>query len=1017
MAPEGEVARREYGRTGETAHVSGPADAVPGVPAADGSLALEPAGDRAMESEGTVIVGIGASAGGQDALERFLNRLPPETGMAFVVVQHLAPTFDSMLVDLLARHTSMPVLQVREGMEAAPNHVYVIPPNRNLGVLNGAFHVMERDPSDGLRLPIDYFFRSLAQDRKTRAVGIILSGAGADGSVGLKAIKENGGAVLAQDPKSAAFDSMPRSAIATGMVDFVLPPEGMPECLLAYVRHPYVRPATELPDSAGPEWLAKILVLLRSDTGHDFSLHKPKTLSRCIERRMALHKIKRTDDYYRYLQTTPKEIATLFKELLIGVTAFFRDPDAFASLREKVICPLLHGRPRGDPIRVWVPGCASGEEAYSIAILLAEQMEESKQDVKVQIFATDLDRETIERARTGCYPANVVAGVNPERLQRFFTRVKDGYQVNQRLRGMVLFAVQSVIKDPPFSRLDLISCRNVMIYLDHALQKQILAVFHHVLKPGGFLFLGTSETAEAHSRLFKTLDARQRLFEKTGNVYPRTALPRLAAPWIGGRVASHQSLPGPNAGLRETIEKMLLDQSPTCVAVDRGGEVLLIRGRTGAYLEVPPGEGVPSNLFRVARQGLKMPLAYVVQRAAETKERVVYERAQVRSGGGVQNVRLVANPILEPPYEPEIVLVQFHEVEAEPALEAAAGENQGEHVKDARMAEMEIELQAMREHLQSSVEELEAANEEFESVNEELQSANEELETSREELQSVNEELLTLSAEREAKIEQLTRTKSDLENTLTQVDVGIIFLDRDLNIRHFNAAATRISNLIDSDVGRPLGHIVSKIKYSSMMTDAKAVFERLEPKEVEVEAEDGRWYVMRILPYRTTERLVDGVTLTFSDVTEQKRAEKILRSHAALMDLAAERLARVVRDSYNAITVQDLEGRILAWNPAAERIYGWSEAEALQMNVCDLLPDEKHGEARDLARKLAGGEVVEPFKTRRTTKQGKSVEIWLTVSSLVDAEGKQYAVVTTERELATGNNPSTGGPHDGAKTR
>jgi two-component system CheB/CheR fusion protein len=783
------------------------------------------------------IVGIGASAGGQEALERFLGAMPPDSGLAFVIVQHLSPVHESVLAELLARHTPMPVRPAQEGMAALPNCVYIIPPNHNLAVLNGVFHLMELEKTRGLSLPIDYFFRSLAQDCQERAIGIILSGAGSDGVQGLKAIKEHGGLGLAQTPESAAYTSMPQSAINTGLVDFVLPPEQMPERLLAYINHPYVQSAEALlpPAIADAEWLPKIFVLLRERTGHDFSLYKHKTIARRIERRMALHQIERIEEYYGYLRRTPQEMQTLFRELLIGVTSFFRDPEAFAAL-EQALPRLFQDRSPADAIRVWVPGCATGEEAYSIAILLCEQLDKLGREFKLQIFATDLDSEVIERARLGRYPASIAADVTPGRLQRFFVQTEEGYQVAERVRGMALFAVQSVIKDPPFSHLDLVSCRNVLIYLDQALQKRVLPMFHYALNPGGLLFLGTSESPDEFPHLFKPIDRRQKLFEKIGSVSWGAMLTAPPLAWPGDRLTGSHAAPAPGGpSLRETIEKLLLTQAPTSIVVNANGEVLFVHGRTGKYLEVPPGEGVATNAFHLAREGLKMPLPYVVHKAITQQERIVYDNVPVKTNGETQNIRLVAMPLPE-----NQVLVQFYEIEAAPPP-AANGPLETSD-KDARIAELERQLQAMREYLQSTIEELQASNEELKSTNEELQSANEEMVTSREELQSVNEELVTLNAEHETKIEQLTRAKNDLENTLTQVDVGIIFLDRRLCLRHFNPAATRISHLIASDVGRPFSHIVSRLKYPAMLQDAQAVFENLTPREVETESEDGQVY-------------------------------------------------------------------------------------------------------------------------------------------------------------------------------
>jgi two-component system CheB/CheR fusion protein len=863
-----------------------------------------------------LLVGIGASAGGQDALERFLGHMPSDCGMAFVVVQHLPPSFDGLLLDLLSRQTQMAVCSVQDGMTVEPNRVYVIPPDRDLDLIDGIFHLRPQDRGRGIRLPIDHFFRSLARDRKALAAGIILSGPGTDGSLGLKAIKENGGIVLVQEPKSATSDAMPRNAISTGMVDFVLPPQEMPVRLLAYARHPYVQCAGPLTCAASnPESLAQIFRLLRAETGHDFSRYRSETLSRRIERRMALHQISRLEDYLRYLHATRKEVSALFRELLTGVTVFFRDPEAFAALRHAALRRLVQNRPPSDPVRVWVPGCATGEEAYSIAMLLVEQAEDLGKEIKIQIFGTDLDSAAIERARQAYFPASIAAGVGSARLQRFFSSWKDTHRVKEHLRGMMFFASHSIVKDPPFSHLDLISCRNLLIDLDPGLQKQVLAGFHRALNPGGFLFLGATESPEAMPALFEPVESRHRIF--------RRPLPE-----------ADPAPPPARLALPDAVEKVLLDQSPTSVAIDRTGEVLYIHGRTAEYLEIPPGSGVPSNLLLLARDQWKAPLRNLVAGVAGRRQRLEHRTPQLR---------LVVAPLPDAPAEREIFLVQFVPVEP---------------------PDPGHDLQAARE-----------------------------------ELQSVRQELATLHAEHETQAERLLRAEADLENTFAQTDLGIIFLDRDLNIRNFNPAATRFCELIPSDIGRPIARVASKIGYADIFGGARNAAGLTLPKEAEIETAEGRFYLLRLLPYRTRHKPAEGVALAFTDITEQKEANRILHSRPELLDFASGQLARVVRDSSSAIAVQDLEGRIVVWNRAAERLYGWSQAEALKLFARDLIPEERRDEALENARKLADGEPVPPFRTTRITRSGRSVEIWMTLCPLLDVDGNQYALAATQQEL------------------
>jgi two-component system CheB/CheR fusion protein len=534
---------------------------------------------------------------------------------------------------LLQRYTPLKVWQVQDAMRVEPNCVYVIPPNRNLAMLQGTLYLLERETARGLHLPIDSFFRSLAQDQGDKAVGIILSGTGSDGTLGLTAIKGEGGLTMVQDPASAGYDGMPRSAIATSLVDYVLPPEQLPGQLLAYLKQPYIQTPATISSLAAPvvDWLHKIYILLRSQSGHDFSLYKQKTIARRIERRMALQQIERIEEYYRYLQQTPAEVDTLFKELLIGVTNFFRDPAAFAALEQEVMPRLFEEREPGNSLRVWLPGCASGEEAYSLAILLRECMDTLKREFKVQLFATDINAEAIEQARLGRYPLNIAADVSPERLQHFFLQGEETYQVSEQIRGMVVFAVQSVIKDPPFSKVDLISCRNLLIYLEPALQKKVMSLFHYALNPGGFLFLGTSESTDEFSHLFSPVNRRWKLFQRAANGGGlRSSFMVPVLPWLGEESAPPVTAADKRVSLRDLVARTLLEQAPASVVVNSEGDILHVHGRTGKYLELVSGEGISSNIFRLARQGLRIPLASALHKAATAKEAVTYARGRRR---------------------------------------------------------------------------------------------------------------------------------------------------------------------------------------------------------------------------------------------------------------------------------------------------------------------------------------------------------------------------------------------------
>ena len=966
------------------------------------------------------VVGIGASAGGLAAFEAFFSGMPSDTdsGMAFVLVQHLAPDHKSMLADLVKRYTRMQVFEVEDGMAVQPNCAYIIPPNRDMAFLDGTLQLLEPAAPRGLRLPIDFFFRSLAQDQHERAICIVLSGTGSGGTLGLRAVKGEGGMVMAQNPESTEHDGMPRSAIATGLVDFVLPPAEMPAQLIAYVAHAFgkpPRPASPTPPKTEAA-LKKIFVLLRAQTGHDFSQYKQNTVNRRVERRMAVHQIAQLGDYIRFLQQTPAEVEALFRDLLIGVTSFFRDREAFAALQERVIPRLFVGKACGASIRVWVPGCSTGEEAYSLAMLLQEQMQALKQRFKLQLFATDLDRQAIEQARAGVYPASIAADVSPERLTRFFSQGPDGgaYRVQKSLRDILVFSEHDVIKDPPFSRLDLISCRNLLIYMGGDLQKKLIPLFHYALNPGGSLFLGTSETVGEFADLFAPLDRKAKLYQRkedgaaAGRMSVGVHVPRECK--VGAVVRPPAKVPGEGRQrLRELTEQTLLQHyAPVGALVNESGDILYLHGRTGLYLEPTPGEA-SMNILKMAREGLRRNLTTALHKAVASQQPVRHPGLRVKTNGDFTRVDLVIQPVEAGSFaaaEAMLLLVTFTEAAPEqpPGISAAAEASQDADGvttdSDARIAALVKELHAKEEFLQTTNEELEttneelkSSNEEMQSINEELQSTNEELETSKEELQSVNEELATVNAELQAKVVDLSRANNDMNNLLAGTGIGTVFVDHQLRIQRFTPAVTQVINLILSDVGRPVGHIVSNLAdYDRLVEDVRRVLETLVPIEVEVQTNSGAWYLLRIRPYRTLENVIEGAVITFTEITELKTAQAVLRESEALRCMAA-----VVRDANDAVLVQDLQGRILVWNPGAQRMYGWSEAEALAMNVRDLVPEKQREESLAMVKQLARAEVLEPCCTQRIAKDGQTVDVWLTATALVNAAGEAYALVTTER--------------------
>ncbi len=963
------------------------------------------------------VVGIGASAGGLAAFEAFFSAMPADAdpGMAFVLVQHLAPDHKSILSELVRRYTRMEVFEVEDGMVVRPNCAYIIPPSRDMAFLDGTLQLLEPSAPRGLRLPIDFFFRSLAQDQRERAIGIVLSGTGSDGTLGLRSIKGEGGMVMAQNPESTEFDGMPRSAIGTGLVDYVLPPAEMAAQLIAYVSHAFghkPRPPAPPPPRA-ENTIRKILVLVRAQTGHDFSQYKQNTIVRRVERRMAVNQIDDLDGYLRFVQQNPQEIDGLFRDLLIGVTNFFRDPEAFKALEVQVIPRLFEGKPPGTPVRVWVPGCSTGEEAYSIAILLREHMEALRRNYMVQVFATDIDNQAIEQARAGYYPASIAGDVSPKRLGRFFVSETDGsaYRIQKSLRDLLVFSVQDVIKDPPFSRLDLISCRNLLIYMGGSFIRSSSPSSTTRCSRAARSFWAPPRPPASSPTGLPVLDRKWKLYQRMMDVPGAhhaglgTFLPRPAHDGPAPQ-SSKKTPPDRKNELRELAERALLQQyTPAGALINERGDILYLHGRTGRWLEPAPGEAA-MNILKMAREGLRRELTGALHKAATRKEPVRRAGLRVKTNGDFAAVNLTVSPVTGAGgTDARLFLVIFEEMplpepaEAVPVGVVAEGGGAGVEV-DARIASLQQELRAKEEYLvatneelETSNEELKSSNEEMQSVNEELQSTNEELETSKEELQSVNEELSTVNAELQNKVADLSRTKDDMNNLLAGTDIGTIFVDHQLLILRFTPAVTQVINLIQSDVGRPVGHIVSKlVVYDRLVEDVKEVLDNLVPKECEVQAKTGAWFLLRIRPYRTVENVIEGAVITFVDITEIVKARELLKEAEVM-----RRMAVVARDSHDAVTMHDLEGRILAWNPAAERMYGWSEAEALAMNIRDLVPESRREDALDKVRQLAGAAVLEPYRTQRVAKDGRIVEVWLTATTLVNASGKAYAIATTER--------------------
>jgi two-component system CheB/CheR fusion protein len=905
---------------------------------------------------GPPVAGIGASAGGLDAFKKFFAAMPPDSGIAFVLVPHLDPAHESLMVELLARHTVMPVVEAGNDMPVEADHVYVIPPNKYMTIHDGILRLTGPVERRGSQTSIDLFLRSLANDQQERSICIILSGTGSHGALGLKAVKAAGGMAMVQDPATAEYERMPQSAVDTGLADYILPPEQMPEALIKYSKHVYFNGG--LPMEAVPEavdHLAKVIALLRTRTKFDFRCYRKKMLTRRIERRMGLNHLDSIPDYVKFLRDHPDELKLLVKDLFISVTSFFRDPDAFRELANQVIAPLVTGKEADDVIRVWVPGCATGEEPYSIAILLLEQMAAAHENCRLQVFATDVDEDALEVARQGLYPDSITADISQERLGRFFTRVDEQtYQVNKQLRESVIFAVQNLISDAPFTRLDLISCRNLLIYLEPDVQKKVITLFHFALNDSGSLFLGPSETVGRQFDLFESLSKKWRIYRRIGPARPeRVDFPIAAATGLHGAAGRRQAEAAgvPPLDFAEVTQRLLLDQyAPAAVLINRKYEILYYFGPCAQYLELPAGEPT-HDLIRMARDGLRTKLRGAIHRAIRENERVLLTDIKVKRNGDYRAMRATVRPIQVPRAAEGLLLITFEEDVAAPAPSMPAGAPPGheETADESTVRQLEYELKATREDLQSTIEEMESSNEELKasneeimSMNEELQSANEELETSKEELQSLNEELSTVNNQLQEKVQELESANNDITNLLNCTDIATIFLDTAFRIKRFTPAATRLFNLIGSDVGRSIGDITARVADSELLGDAQQVLQHLVPREKEVSTADGGWWTRRIMPYRTRDNRIEGVVLTFADATLLKRANEILEQQVADRTQSVrereERLEAILNTATDAIITINPQGIIQSANPAAERMFGYAGDEMIGQNVKMLMP-------------------------------------------------------------------------------
>jgi two-component system CheB/CheR fusion protein len=827
------------------------------------------------------VVGIGASAGGLEAFTQLLGALSPDVGVALILIQHLAPRQDSMLVDLLGNISQIPVAQATNGLQIQPNRAYVIPPNTQMAIIDGRLHLAPRPTDRTQYKPVDFFFRSLAAYAQTQGIGVVLSGTDSDGAIGLREIKAAGGITIAQDPKSAQYDGMPRAAITTSAVDLVLPPNDIATELIRISRHPFLRRENTLvvseASSVSDEKLRRIFLMLRNATGVDFSNYKQPTIRRRLQRRMVLNKITGIDQYLRFLQQNPPEVRSLYQDILIHVTRFFRDPETYQTLSSKVLPQIMGNRADDQPIRVWVPGCSTGEEAYSIAMTLLEYLGEQSPGVPVQIFATDVSENAVEHARAGIYPESIAVDVSAERLRRFFTRSDGNFRVSKVIREMCVVARQDLTRDPPFSKLDLIVCRNVLIYLGPVLQKRLMNVFHYALKPTGFLMLGGAETIGPYSDLFAVADKRHRIYTKKA-VMGRMDVEFPPLDYGGGRGEATRKALADNRGaanIHNEANRVVLSRfSPPGVIVDADLRIVQFRGQTGTFLEPSPGEA-SLNLLKMAREGLLYGLRTAIQEARKTNRAVRKDGLRLKRNGHSHEVTLEVIPLTGVGEGPHF-LILFQDLSA-PAPEAAQSSGKGQRAskkgEEHHVARLQDELAANREYLQSTVQDLEAANEELQSANEEilssneeLQSTNEELDTAKEELQSTNEELNTVNEELQARNEELSRANSDLLNLLGSVQIAIVMVAANLRIRRYTPAAEKVLNLIPTDIGRPISDIKPNIDCPDLEKLIVEAIETVSTHERVCRDRNGKTFTLRIRPYKNTENRIDGAVLALFDV-------------------------------------------------------------------------------------------------------------------------------------------------------
>jgi two-component system CheB/CheR fusion protein len=835
-------------------------------------------GNKAEYAGNFPIVGIGASAGGLEAMEKFFGQISPGNKIAYVIVQHLDPTHKAMLSELLQRNTSLKVIEVTDRLKIKPDTIYVIPPNKSMSILNRTLYLFKPVENHGLRLPIDFFFRSLADELKEKSIGIILSGMGSDGSQGLRAIKENSGLVLVQDPDSAKFDGMPRSALESVDADIVASAEGLPEKLLSYLKRKTIiaeKPELIIKDKSSFE---KIIILLRINKGNDFSLYKKTTIIRRINRRLEIHRIKSLRSYLHYLQETPAEIDILYKELLIGVTSFFRDQAIWEKLKEEILPALIEPMPENSILRAWIPACSTGEEAYSLAIIFSELVDSGKYQsgISLHIFATDLNIDSIQIARKGLFNSKISSEISETRLSKFFVHTGKGYRITNKIREMIVFAPHNVIKDPPFTKLDIIICRNLLIYFTSELQKRVLSVFHYGLNPSGILMLGNEESTLAYAPIFKKFSSQIRIYQRSENMSIKEPLDFHT--FITNKKTVTNEIQNPvktPENIQNLTDQLLLNQhTPSSVLVNRNGDILYITGRTGRYLEPSSGKA-NMNIFSMLREDLYMEFAPGFKKALLNYDKISLENLKILTDGFVHVVDIVIQQVEKPAALKGMILIVFKDVKADTAKTKGSRKITGKisRENESEVIRLRETLKNTLEAIQISEEELKSANEELQSTNEELQSTNEELTSSKEEMQSMNEELQTVNTELLNKIDDFTRANNDLKNLLESTEIATLFLDKNLKIRRFTNLVSEIFRLLPGDIGRSIKDFSTDLVYPDIFIDSQKVLQTLVFIEKEIITRSGNWFKIRIMPYRTTDDMIDGLVITFTDITKAKALE------------------------------------------------------------------------------------------------------------------------------------------------